>query len=211
MSFANLLHPAVDPNDKFDPTFLGVKRKRRLNEPKADADCTSAVRGKHIDRTKMEHSRDTMVQLDETYVPETFRGTTRSTRFGAGFSRRPRAAIGVDALREAENERQEVRMQTLLQHRRSVNATRSSTGLSHLFGSGATDAAIPAQQVRSRTHAASVAGTRSTVFAAPETAPSTHALARRERLQREGLVTTKKSWSVRQQFQALDGFALPKV
>uniref|UniRef100_A0A7S1M174 Uncharacterized protein n=1 Tax=Neobodo designis TaxID=312471 RepID=A0A7S1M174_NEODS len=210
-NLAKLLHPAVDPDDKFDPTFLGVKRKRRLPEPQAKHEAAQPERGKHIDRSKMEHNRDVMVQLDQTYVPETFHGATKSTRFGAGFARRPKAVIGIDALREAENDRQELRMKTLLEHRRQTNASRSQTGLSHLFGGSTEGPGSQPLRLRVSTHAAAVEGSKSTVFSPPVTAPTSKALKRQERLQREGLVTTKKDWSVRQQFQALDGFVLPKV
>ena len=209
-AYTALLHPAVNNDDRYDPTFLGVKRKRRLAEPKT-VEMVNRGGGKHIDRSKMHHDTDSFAQHQENYVPETFKGATKSTRFGAGFSRRPAKAIGVDTLREANNERQEHRMQTLLDHRRAQNAAKAQQGggLAHLFGGGgASTAPVPR---RTEARAAAVRNKQSSVFAPPDTVQSTRAIARQQRLVHEGLTTTKKDWSVRQQFQTLDGFSLPAV
>lgn len=207
-TYTSRLHPAVDPHDSYDPTFMCVKRKRRIPEPKATETIITAG-GKHIDKSKMRHDPTAFAQLEHTHVPESFRGSTQSTRFGTGFARRSAATIGIDALREAENDRLQRRHETLLEHRRRENTLRGQSGVAHVFGSSATQVSQPANRSVART--AALRNSQSTVFAPPDPNQSTRAAARLDRLQREGLTVTRKDWSVKQQLTALDGYSLPQI
>jgi hypothetical protein len=193
-----LLYPPIDKADTYDPTFLGLKRKRRLAEPKHD-EGRSGEGGKHIDRSKMTHDRKCLMQPDGTYVPETFKGSTTSTRFGAGFARRPAKHIGIEAMRDADNERDQMRRESLLEYRRRTNLEKQSTALDHIFRGDSLPASHQACQRRMTQR------NRSTIFDAPATATA-GVLRRQERILSEGLTVTKKDWSVKQQFSALDGY-----
>jgi hypothetical protein len=188
-NYTALLHPAVDPHDSFDPTFIGIKRKRRLPEPKG-VETIFRDGGKHIDRTKMKHDPDCFVQHDSTHVPETFKGDTRSTRFGTGFHRRGGYAV-VQAPEMSRHER-------VLEHRRDKAVSKQIEPSS-----------VPtAARLPNIARAAALKNSASSVFSSG-TSMSANAVWRQQRLVAEGLTVTKKDWSVRQQMTALDGFPLP--
>lgn len=218
--FTQLLHPRLDPNDKYDPTFLGVTRKRRGKAP--DSQFVKEVKGKRIKAEMMSHS-DVLTQLEQQCQPETFKGDTTVTRFGVGFARRSGATIASDFERRSEDEKKKESAVRLLEFRRDHFFERTRTNpLNPITGetpSAFRDALFPPQ----------LAGHRAGKAVDPQKTVSqlvfnwTDASARQQQqaelpprtkrqdtLAREGL-SQPRNWSVGQQMHCGDGFVLPTL
>ena len=211
----NALHPAVDPNDRYDPTFIGVTRKQRAKAPVSG--FLKEERGKQIDLEKKKHG-DHLVQLETQYKPETFKGDTKSTRFGAGFNRRPASLIASDVRRRSEEEKERQKKDNMLEYKREYHfqRTRSSpwnpiTGeIPQALTKAASHVAKYEPPIHTGKAMSSERWRQNVDFSwsekrqkAAENTPVTYTK-RQERLMREGV--TEKDWSVAQQLHCGDGY-----
>jgi hypothetical protein len=213
-TYTQLLHPQTDANDKYDPTFIGITRKRRVEAPEPVSAFLS-YRGKQIDSTHMAHDTKCLEQHDMMSRPDTFKGKVQTTRFGTGFARRTRAAMGVDDLRKQDVERIEHRRVAVMDSRRArtheqQRATKRTDGSSQIFDPMPTVGATAPKLSGSRTAAVNAA--HSTVFSAPERNPTQQQVARLNRITNEGLAEKSRGqWSVKQQMACCDGYVLPRI
>jgi hypothetical protein len=214
----NALHPAVDPSDKYDPTFIGVTRKRRAPPPVSG--FLKEERGKQIDVEQKKHG-EYLVQLPEMYQPETFKGDTRSTRFGVGFNRRPMSLIGSDLPRRTQQEKNEREAEIRLDHKREYHFERTrSRPANPITGEIPKALALAASHVQRHEpeihtgKAMSPERWRDNVDfswdekrrkAAPPPDQRTYTN-RQQRLMNEGLPAGTKDWSVAQQLSCGDGY-----
>ena len=221
------LHPAIDPNDKFDSIFIGVTRKRRT-VPVYSEQCEE--RGKKQVVEMRTHDPTALGQLGSMYQQPTFSGSVKETRFGAGFSRRPADVIASDRLRVlVDTEHAERRAEAAIR-RRDVAANRNKT-YNPITGK---ETALFEYFKKDSSHVVGHSDDRlSKVFNWPDnrtshvfpkvaeptpmpqhmlrSSPSPAGLSKRqERLVNEGLAK-QKDWSVAQQMKCLDGFVLPKA
>lgn len=220
-----LLHPSIDKEDKYDPTFLGVTRKRRVHGP--ESEFLKEDRGKRISVVHKEHV-PVLGQLESQYREETFAGDTKSTRFGQGFQRKPAALIGQDSFRVYDDERKKEQFDKQLQFKREHFHDRTRATPYHTitggppitgpfrpppFLAGQTIRTFPDKRYKSNVFPnLSGSPAPSTNASSQLQAPEGPQLTRRQQLLRsEGLMATKKEWSVAQQMACQDGYVLPKI
>ena len=206
--FNALLHPPIDSTDTYDPTFMGVTRKRRCPSPTIRRAAKAQI-GKSIATDMTKHNAEAFVQLDSVYVPLQATGATRETRFFKGFVRRSAATIGTDRLRENENARLAAYKEDCAARRRArLTAAAEATGARVLgIADSHTTASAPAGHRRKRAEGNYV----SHIFSHAEEGPSRSQAARALRLEREGLGDIEREWSVKQSLHSWDGFVLPNI
>ena len=210
--YSRFLHPPVNAKDTYDPTFLEVTRKRRTNAPQSEVFVEE--KGKRIDVSKQVHDPQRLLQLDTQHREETFTGETRSTRFGAGFSRRREDVIGSNLQRKRDEEDRKLLHDRCSRERRTVIAARAShnpiTGGNSIASTYFETPQETGKTVRTKKLVTSQ--WESTLFKeAPAVLPN-------RRTQRQVPPPTTKSkkknevpWSVGQQMQCYDGFVLPPI
>lgn len=226
-SFSNFLHPAVNPNDRYDPTFLGVTRKAKLQpmvpEPLED-------RGKKIRLDMQSHDPSVLHQDARMYKEPQSSSSVSQNRFGAGFSRRQGNSIQSDAPRKELEEKHRVQQEKQADARRVRAAGRNFSQYDPITGNPTTignhfPAAKPVANTQPEVlHKAMRWPETRDSSVLPNTAMEQRKAAwlsqqsaeppvnrRMERLQNEGLTTTKREWSVAQQLKCNDGYVLPKV
>jgi hypothetical protein len=210
--FSALLHPKVDPTDKYDPTFLGITRKRRISSPKRVGVVQTPHQGKFINKAMMAHDEHALGQLPENAV--LVEGGTHpnvmSNRFGKGFQRRHVSSIGTEAHRDLEAQRETHRKEALFDARRAHHLEKHGPKMNPLTGGPPIIGTFcpPPPPLVSASRATAIANSRSTIFSAPAATTTASQALRLQRLTNEGLTTTKKEWSVKQQLSCFDGFEM---
>lgn len=223
----NFLHPTVDPNDRYDPTFLGVTRKAKLQpmipEPMED-------RGKRIRTDKQAHDPAVLHQDARLYKEPNTSSDVHVSRFGPGFSRRSGSLIQSDAPRKEQEATQKQRREEQTDARRVRLAGRNFSQYDPITGNPTTIGKhFPAAQPVANTqpellHKAmrwpatrdSCVLPNTSLEVRTEAYRKAHPAAegpnaRQMRMMNDGLTSTKRDWSVAQQLKCNDGYVLPKV
>ena len=188
-------------------------------------------RGKRI-RTDMQSHDPTVLHQDPRMFKEpNASSSVGQSRFGAGFSRRQGADIQSDAPRKELEEKHRVQHEKQSEARRVRAAGRNFSQYDPITGNPTTigqhfPAAKPVSNTQPEvlhkamrwpeTRDSSVLPNtamdqRKAQWLTQQQSRDPPANRRLERLQNEGLTTTKREWSVAQQMKCNDGYVLPKV
>ncbi len=210
-TYSERLHPQVDPGDRHDPTFQSVTHKRHV--PCPESKYFQAERGKRIFSEPHVHS-DTLTQTLDAVVAPQQHSDMGATRFMKGFMRRQQSNItsgystvnADERIATVRSELKQWRRENLIKHSSHAGCN-PVTGGSPVLGE-----ATPFQRERLsirpleviRRGEAAAATEREAVRAA-------RAEERLKKLVHEGLVSTKKEWSVAQQMHCYDGYSLPAI
>lgn len=214
-------HAPVDKSDTYDPTFLGVQRKAKV-QPNLTAQ--HAERGKHICVEKQRHDPSVLIQLKEPYVAPQFNSSVEQHRFGHGFHRRGESNIQQDRQRVLKDAEEASRHESQAAARRVRAASRNfsqfdiitgqPTHITSFFPTASPAASDRTEKLHRKMDWPGMSA--SSVFPQDRgqagAHPQQHVLnPRQQRLASDGLTCTKKEWSVAQQLRCNDGFVLPKI
>lgn len=211
--YSTLLHPPVDPTDTFDPTFVGITRKRRLEVPLQAAAEAPPHRGKLINHDMLKHDSTVLHQAPQMYAgfdagnqgPDVV-----SNRFGQGFQRRHVSTIGTLAHRDVEMQRQQERKEKVAEGNR-LRKEEHGSRMNPLTGGPPITGTFqpPPVQTVSASRAKAISCSRSSVFSEAPVENTKSQQLRKERLMNDGLTVTKREWSVKEQMHSFDGFLPP--
>ncbi|CUG92600.1 Hypothetical protein, putative [Bodo saltans] len=224
----NFWHPAVDPTDKFDPTFLGVQRKAKVVPMLTPQ---HQERGKRIQVENQAHDPKVLAQIPAQYRELQASSDVVNNRFGNGFSRRGESTIQQDRLRVMKTADERVRKEAASDARRIRGASRNFSQFDAITGqptsitkhfptatpgtSEGIDKFHKGMRWPERVHSSVLGGTNPAILQArlPRTtslsATTQPSLSRRQQqLLHEGLTVTKRDWSVSQQLACNDGYVV---
>jgi hypothetical protein len=226
----NFWHPAVDPSDKFDPTFLGVQRKAKVAPMLTPQ---HQERGKRIQVENQAHDPKVLAQIPAQYRDLHASSDVVQNRFGNGFSRRGESTIQQDRLRVMKTADERVRKDAASDARRIRGATRNfsqfdaitgqPTSITKFFPTATPGTSEGVDMFHKgmhwpERHYSSVLGgtnpaitqTRTSRTASLNSNPAVQpSLSRRQQqLLHEGLTATKRDWSVAQQLSCNDGYVV---
>lgn len=225
------LHPAVDPTDRYDPTFIGVQRKAKV-VPQLTAQ--NVEKGKRILAEKQAHDQTVLQQQRQAFIEPAFRSDVESHRFGAGFARRNQSQIQQDRQRLLKDTEEAQRHEGQAAARRVSLASRNFAQYDIITGLPAsitqhypTAKPTPSDRIeplhrkmdwpesrKSSVFPRATQRQHDSSYRSPLLDASGAAVpqnARQDRLIHDGLTATKREWSVAQQLKCGDGYVLPKI
>ena len=211
------LHPPLDPTDSFDPTFLGITRKKHVPGP--ESKVFRPDKGKKLSPLEDERGLHGLglIRQDTYCKPLNTESNLSETRFQKGFVRRKLAQMDLgprrdDANRDAENlarkAEQDVARSKFLAGQSNRNGFNPVNNLKPICGDFVEVRPGHKNRRTKETIATMVAVGKDT-----ENERAVHEFRREQRkdkIVREGLAGirggTVKDWSVRQQMHCGDGF-----